>query len=94
MGFDRQASARYAFLLAVPAVLASAVLEALSIGESSVAWPQTIVATLVAFVVGYTVIATLMRYLSHGSFRPFVIYRLALGVVLLLLLASGTLSAS
>ena len=58
------------------------------------AWPQTIVATFVAFAVGYTVIATLMRYLGHGSFRPFVIYRLALGVVLLALLASGTLSAT
>lgn len=93
LGFDRESCARYAFLLAIPAVLASALLEAMSIGEDTVAWPQTIVATLVAFGTGYLVISRLMRYLSHGSFRPFVIYRLAVGVVLLVLLSAGVISA-
>ena len=52
---------------------------------------ETAVATVVAFGVGLAVIAFLMRYLKRGSFLPFVLYRLALGAVLLVLLAMGVL---
>jgi undecaprenyl-diphosphatase len=95
MGFKRDVAARYSFLLAIPAVFASAALTAGDISSDSfVNWPATIVATLVAFVVGYFVIASLMKYLQTRTFLPFVIYRIALGTLLMVLLANGVLSAT
>lgn len=93
LGYTRADAARYAFLLAVPAVLISGVFEAFDIGkEADTAWPQVIVGTLVAGVVGYIVIAFFMRYISTHTFTPFVIYRIALGVLVFALLMTGTLS--
>lgn len=95
MGFKRDVAARYSFLLAIPAVFASAALTAGGIASDDfVNWPATIVATVVAFVVGYFVIAGLMKYLQTRTFLPFVIYRIGLGTLLLLLLATGVLSAA
>lgn len=95
MGFKRDVAARYSFLLAIPAVFASAALTAGDISSDSfVNWPATIVATIVAFVVGYLVIASLMKYLQTRTFLPFVIYRIALGTLLMVLLANGVLSAT
>jgi undecaprenyl-diphosphatase len=95
MGFKRDVAARYSFLLAIPAVFASAALTAGDIASDDfVNWPATIVATVVAFVVGYLVIAGLMRYLQTRTFLPFVIYRIGLGTLLLVLLATGVLSAT
>lgn len=94
MGFDRPSATRYSFLLAIPAVLVSGAYEALKIGEDqNVSWGPTILATLVAFVVGYAVIAWLIRYVSHGSFLPFVVYRIGLGTLVLVLLGAGVISA-
>ncbi len=90
MGFKREVAARYSFLLAIPAVMASGLLQLASvISGDSVQWPVTLVATVVAFVVGYWVIATLMRYLNTGSFMPFVVYRIALGLSLMAWLYFG-----
>lgn len=94
MGYTRAAAARYAFLLAVPAVLASGFYEATKIGDdANVSWGPTILATLIAFAVGFAVIAWLMRWLSTKSYLPFVIYRLGLGLLLMVLLATGVLTA-
>lgn len=94
LGYTREASARYAFLLAIPAVLASGLYEATKIGsDPTVAWGQTIVATLIAFVVGLVVIAWLLRWVSTRSYLPFVVYRIALGVLVLVLVATGTLTS-
>jgi undecaprenyl-diphosphatase len=93
LGYTRAEAARYAFLLAVPAVLISGVFEAFDIGaEADTAWPQTIVGTLVAGIVGYVVIAFFMRYISTHTFTPFVIYRIGLGVLVFTLLATGGLT--
>lgn len=95
MGYRRDVVARYSFLLAIPAVFASAALTAGDISSDEfVNWPATIVATVVAFVVGYFVIASLMKYLQTRTFLPFVIYRISLGTLLLVLLATGVLSAT
>jgi undecaprenyl-diphosphatase len=95
MGFKRDMVARYSFLLAIPAVFASAALTAGDISSDKfVNWPATIVATVVAFVVGYFVIASLMKYLQTRTFMPFVIYRVVLGSILVILLATGVLSAT
>lgn len=103
MGYTRQAAARYAFLLAVPAVFASGLYKAAkavpplftsegaaaaaAAGEPSLA--AILIATLVAFVLGYAVIVWFMRLISTRSYSLFVIYRIAAGCVLLVLLLSG-----
>ncbi|WP_326596609.1 undecaprenyl-diphosphate phosphatase [Streptomyces brevispora] len=92
MGYTREAAARYSFLLAVPAVLASGVFELKDAGEGHVAWGPTIFATFIAFGVGYVVIAWFMKFITTKSFMPFVIYRVLLGIVLFALVAAGVLS--
>ncbi|TAK69643.1 MAG: undecaprenyl-diphosphate phosphatase [Actinomycetota bacterium] len=93
LGYTRAAATRYAFLLAIPAVLASGLFEARKIGDdATVSWGPTLLATAIAFVVGYAVIAWLLRYLATGSYRPFVLYRIAAGLVLLVLLSTGVLT--
>jgi undecaprenyl-diphosphatase len=93
LGYDRAAATRYAFLLAIPAVMASGLFEATKIAdEEVVSWGPTIVATVIAFAVGYAVIAWLIRYITTNSYLPFVIYRIALGILMLILLATGVLA--
>ncbi|MER5407902.1 undecaprenyl-diphosphate phosphatase [Streptomyces sp. NPDC002769] len=93
MGYTREAAARYSFLLAMPAVLASGTFEVKDATESGhVSWGPTIFATVIAFVVGYAVIAWFMKFISHKSFMPFVWYRIALGIVIIALVAAGGLS--
>ena len=93
LGYTREAATRYAFLLAIPAVLASGFFQALDIGsDPAVAWGPTILATVIAFGVGYAVIAWLIRYVSTNSYLPFVIYRIVLGLAVLGLLVTGVLT--
>ena len=105
MGYERRAAARYAFLLAIPAVLGSGFYQM----YKSIAHPclaaatnctpeifgpfETLVATVIAFVVALFVIGFFMNYISKRSFLPFVIYRIALGLVLFGLLATNTIAA-
>ncbi|SDH36543.1 undecaprenyl-diphosphatase [Leifsonia sp. 98AMF] len=108
MGYQRRAAARYSFLLALPAVFGSgfyqlykAVKEPCTeaLAKAGTCTPEvfgpveTAAATVVAFVVGLLVIAFFMGYISRRSFLPFVIYRIALGVLLMILLAAGVLQA-
>ncbi|NJQ01579.1 undecaprenyl-diphosphate phosphatase [Streptomyces zingiberis] len=93
MGYSREAAARYSFLLAIPAVLASGAYELKEIGgDSHVAWGPTVFATFVAFAVGYAVIAWFMKFITRRSFMPFVVYRIALGLLLFALIGAGVLS--
>lgn len=96
MGYKREAAARYSFLLAIPAVWASGLFEL--VGElnkpNSDGWGHVAIATVIAFVVGYAVIAWLMRYLQHNTLRPFVFYRIGLAVLLFVLLGVGALQAT
>ena len=94
LGLDRPTAARFSFLLSTPAVILSAAFELRHAGISEAGIGQTIVATLVSFVVGYASIAWLLRYVSSHSFLPFVVYRIGLGVLLLVLLGTGVLSAT
>lgn len=97
MGYERRAAARYSFLLAIPAVFGSGFYQVYkSFGETAPAayGPlETALATVVAFVVGLVVIAFFMSYISKRSFLPFVIYRIALGGVLIVLLSTGVIAA-
>lgn len=96
MGFERAAAARYAFLLAIPAVFGSGFYQLFkSWGEPSVYnLAETAAATGVAFVVALVVIAFFMKWISNHSFLPFVVYRVALGSLVLVLLSTGVLQAS
>ncbi|ANP72704.1 undecaprenyl-diphosphate phosphatase [Cryobacterium arcticum] len=105
LGYERAAAARYAFLLAIPAVLGSGFYQVYkSIKEPCVTaaatctpelfgpW-ETLVATVVAFVVALFVIGFFMNYISKRSFLPFVVYRIALGIVVMILLGTNTITA-
>ncbi|HOA86414.1 MAG: undecaprenyl-diphosphate phosphatase [Microbacteriaceae bacterium] len=93
LGYRRPAAAEYAFLLAVPAVFGSGLYELLTSFKEPGVYSlfETAAATVVAFAVGLAVIAFLMEYIKKRSFMPFVVYRIALGIVLLILLAMGVL---
>ena len=95
LGFGREAATRYAFLLAIPAVVGAGLFELKEIphGDNSYGWGPTIVATIVAFLVGYTAIAWLLRYVATKSYLPFVVYRVVLGSGTLALVSAGVLTA-
>jgi undecaprenyl-diphosphatase len=96
LGYERESALRYSFLLAIPAVLGSGfyeLLQALNEKPAIFSLMETLVATVVAFIVGYAVIAWLMKFIQTKSFLPFVIYRIALGTLILVLLATGAISA-
>ena len=94
LGYTRGAAAHYSFLLAVPAVLGSGLYQTYDSLDGGVAWGPTLLATLIAFLVGFAVIAWLLRYLERGTFTPFVVYRVVLGLVLLALVGAGVLDPS
>jgi undecaprenyl-diphosphatase len=95
LGYTREAATRYAFLLAIPAVLAAGIFQIPDISASAEpGLPKTIVASIVAFAVGYAAIGWLLRYLRTGSYLPFVIYRIALGTLVLILIAAGVLNST
>ncbi|MFD4587859.1 undecaprenyl-diphosphate phosphatase [Streptomyces sp. NPDC058423] len=92
MGYTREAAARYSFLLAIPAVLASGVFELKDAGEGHVSWGPTVFATVIAFAVGYAVIAWFMKFITTKSFMPFVVYRIILGILIFILVGTDVLS--
>lgn len=98
LGYSRDAALRYSFLLALPAVFGSGFYQLKNAFSSDAlpnvfSIPETFVATAVAFGVGYLVIAWLLKFVSTKSFMPFIIYRVALGSLILILLATGAISA-
>ncbi len=104
LGYDREAATRFAFLLAIPAVIGAGLFELQEVvgcesGSAAEACVNsygampTLVATIVSFVVGYAAIAWLLRYVTTHSYLPFVIYRILLGGVTLTLVATGVVSA-
>jgi undecaprenyl-diphosphatase len=95
LGYERETATRYAFLLAIPAVIGAGVFELKDVpnGDNLYGWGPTIVATVVSFIVGYAAIAWLLRYVTTHSYTPFVIYRIGLGVVTLVLVATNVIAA-
>ncbi|MEX5303172.1 undecaprenyl-diphosphate phosphatase [Kocuria sabuli] len=97
MGYTREAAARYAFLLAIPAVFASGLYKlAKSLGEPQsgpYGTAETLLATGIAFVVAYVIIGWFMHYISNRSYTVFVWYRIALGLAIFVLLGLGLVSA-
>lgn len=94
-GLTRQAAARYSFLLSTPAIVASALFEMRKFirgDDVGAGLPEVVVATFFAFVVGYASIAFLLRWVAHNSLTIFVVYRVALGALVIALTAAGTIS--
>jgi undecaprenyl-diphosphatase len=95
MGLDRTSAARFSFLLSVPAVVLSGLLEFASILNGSEGQHTGLgalaVATFLAFVVGYASIAFLLRFLANHSTIVFVVYRVALGTLVLVLVSTGAI---
>jgi undecaprenyl-diphosphatase len=96
LGYERRAATRYAFLLAIPAVLGAGIFNLKDIpgGENAYGTGPTIVATVVSFIVGLAIIHWLLEYVSKKSYAPFVIYRVALGVLVLVLVGTGALTST
>lgn len=101
-GLNEVAAARYSFLLSIPAVVASGLFELKGIGDAkcphgvdhcaTASAPTTAIATIVSFAVGYWAIGFLLKWLTTHNLKPFVIYRIVVGVLVLLLAASGAIS--
>ena len=95
LGLDRTSAARFSFLLSVPAVVLSGLLELGSIvsGEEGqhVGTGNLLLATFLAFVSGYAAIAWMLRFLTSHSTVVFVVYRVALGALVLALVGTGTI---
>lgn len=96
LGYERAAATRYAFLLAIPAVLGAGIYKLKDIpgGANAYGWGPTIVGTVVSFVVALAVIHWLLQYVSKHSYAPFVAYRIVLGSVTLILVGTGVITAS
>ena len=94
LGLERTAAVRYSFLLAIPAVVAAGIFTIPDIAKGGITPVQMIVATVIAFVVGFGVIAWLLRWVAKHTVYAFVWYRLALGVLLFVALGAGWVSAT
>ncbi|MGJ9423882.1 undecaprenyl-diphosphate phosphatase [Aeromicrobium sp. CF3.5] len=94
LGYERAVATRYAFLLAIPAVVGAGVYKLKDIGgDNAYGVGPTIVGTVISFIVGLAVIHWLLRYVSTRSYAPFVAYRIGLGAVVLILVGAGAITA-
>ncbi|TWS19896.1 undecaprenyl-diphosphate phosphatase [Tsukamurella asaccharolytica] len=99
LGLTREAAVRFSFLLAIPAVTASGLFSLpdafAPAGEGlHASGPQLLVATVIAFVVGYAAIAWLLSFVAKHSLNWFVGYRIVVGFLVLGLLWGGVISAT
>lgn len=95
-GFDRVSVTKLSFFLGIPALSAAGILQAITQYQhidDGVGWTATIVATVASFIVGYISIAWLLKFVAHNDFSIFIWYRLGLGVIIMSLLVSGTITA-
>lgn len=98
LNLDREVATRFSFLLAIPAVLASGLFSLPDAfhpeAGQAASGMQLLVGTAIAFVVGYATIAWLLKFVSHHSFSWFALWRIPVGVLVMVLLATGVLDAT
>ncbi|MBK8446505.1 MAG: undecaprenyl-diphosphate phosphatase [Micropruina sp.] len=97
LGLDRVAATRMSFFLGIPTLVASGIYQAVKEAEhiaDGVGWASTALGTVVSGVVAYASIAWLLRFVSKNDFTGFIIYRVALAVVIIALLVTSTISAT
>ena len=93
-GLDRVTATRLSFFLSIPALVAAGIFELKDALGGDIGLGQTIVGTLVSFVVAYASIAWLLRFVAHHSIGRFVPYRVGLGLLLIVALSAGWLTAT
>ena len=96
-GLDRVTVTRLSFFLSIPALLAAGALQVVDEHDriaDGVGWVPTLVATGVAFVVAYASVAWLLRFIARHTYTVFIVYRIALGTLVLILVSTGTLAAT
>jgi undecaprenyl-diphosphatase len=96
-GLDRVTVTRLSFFLSIPALTAAGALQVYDEHDrisAGVGWGPTLVATGVAFVVAYFAVAWLLRFIARHDYTIFIGYRIALGALILILVASGALNAT
>ena len=95
-GFDRVTMTKLSFFLGIPALVAAGLLEAVTEYKNitgGIGWGMTIIATIVSFVVGYISIAWLLKFVASNDFRVFIWYRVGLGILMIVLLSGGVITA-
>jgi undecaprenyl-diphosphatase len=96
-GFDRVTVTRLSFFLAIPALTAASLLELVTKYDeisNGIGWSGTLIATITSFFVGYASIAWLLRYVAGHTFTIFIVYRVLLGALMVILLATGAVAAT
>jgi len=94
---DRVTVTRLSFFLSIPALLAATALQSVTKYDQisdGVGWTATITATVVSFVVAYFAVAWLLKFIAKHSYTIFIVYRVILGTVVLLMVGTGTISAT
>jgi len=95
--FDRVTATRLSFFMGIPALIAAGLFEAVTaagdISSPDIGWPATIIATIVSGIVAYATIAWLLKFVSSNKFTGFLLYRVALGAVIIVLVATGVVTA-
>jgi undecaprenyl-diphosphatase len=94
-GFDRMSAARYSFLLSIPSVAAAGFYELFSERNSlfEAGITNVVVATVVSFAVGYASIAWLLKSLAKYGFTWYVVYRILVGIALIVSVQLGWINA-
>lgn len=87
LGFSREASARFSFLMAIPLIGAIGLVKTLELltGADPVHWQEILIGTAVSAFVAFFVIRWFMAFVVRVGFMPFVIYRIILSLVLLVI---------
>ena len=96
-GFDRVAATKLSFFLGIPALVAAGALQTVTQYHhiaDGVGWGNTLIATIVSFVVGYAAIAWLLKFVASNNFSLFIWYRVGLGALIIVLLCTGAVSAA
>lgn len=92
--FDRVTATRLSFFMGIPSLVAAGLLEAVTEAgaiSDTVGWTPTIIATVVSGVVAYATIAWLLRFVSSNKFTSFLVYRVLLGLVIMVLAGTNSL---
>jgi undecaprenyl-diphosphatase len=91
-GLDRVSATKLSFFLSIPALLAAGLYELPEALSGDISIGQTVVGTVVSFMVAYAAVAWLLRFVTGNSIAKFVPYRVGLGVLLIVLLGTGLMS--
>ncbi|KFI46552.1 undecaprenyl-diphosphatase [Bifidobacterium bohemicum] len=100
LGYTRESAVRVSFIMAIPAVFGSGLLEACKAvvdyktQPNFPGWGATIAATVISFFVGYIVIIGFLKFVSTFSYKAFAVYRIVVAILVAVLLVAGVLHAN